>query len=136
MILIVDANCDRAEGLCRLLCGQGVQCTCAKSAQEAVASIQAQPSNGPFLIMLDATASTERAANAIKGILKGHDKGDVCVVMHGPPPDANERDKAMRLGAIGWLVKSQGCRDCSGDNVDRILRWYSNIGGTNRKIIR
>lgn len=136
MILIVDANREGVEGLCRLLCGHGVACTTAESGEEALAFIEAQPSTGPFLIMLDAAPSAERAANAIRAILKGHNKSDVCVVMHGPPPDAKERDKAMKLGAIGWLVKSQGCRECSGDNVDRILRWYSNIGGTHRRTVR
>lgn len=62
-------------------------------------------------------------------LLGASKNGNVCIVMHGPRPDSKALDKAMRLGAIGWLVKSGGGQDHSDDHVDQILRWYSNIGG-------
>ena len=128
MILIVDDYQDGADALCRLLTRQGYTCSHAPSGPEALAAIRAHPPEMPLLVLLDNMMPGMTGLDTLREIRNDQKIAGTTVIFFTAGFDVANRDEAMTLGAVAWMLKGG-----TGGGIDEVIRsighWYERVGG-------
>src|SRR5256885_8692414 len=127
MILIVDDIKDGAEANCRLLRKQGYPCTWIPNGREALAAIRSHPSELPLLVLLDNMMPGMNGIEVLGEIRADPKISQTTVAMYSAGFDVENRDEALTLGAVAWLLKGSSTGGVA-ELVNTIARWYERVG--------
>lgn len=107
-VVVVDDNLPTCHTLVRLLEKSGYHSKCIESGREAIQFLQACR---PQIVFLDVMMPGVDGFEVLKAIRAHKSSDNVRVIMYSAMSEQKHRDRAMALGANGYIVKGGGFED-------------------------
>jgi CheY-like chemotaxis protein len=101
-VLIVDDHLETCKPLVKLLTRAGIEADCVTSGPEALAFIRQHPTS---LMLLDVMMPDMDGFGVLRAVRSDPKLGGVAVVMYSALSDTENQEKALRLGAQGFIIK-------------------------------